>query len=131
MKSKLGDYQGALDDANEAIRAVLDGDVNYVKALLRKADALKKQEKFSDAFEAYFLCWTRLPGDANIANELNECVEKSERPNKKSFKAIAGPSMFRYERIQRFDSKSRVSARRFSREVVRSVQTNCSRRTRP
>ena len=24
------------------------------------------------------------------------------------------------------DSKSRVSARRFSREVVRSVQTNCS-----
>lgn len=91
MKSKLGDYQGALDDANEAIRAVLDGDVNYVKALLRKADALKKQEKFSDAFEAYFLCWTRLPGDANIANELNECVEKSERPNKKSFKAIAGP----------------------------------------
>ena len=83
MKSKLGDYQGALDDANEAIRAVLDGDVNYVKALLRKADALKKQENFSDAFEAYFLCWTRLPGDANIANELNECVEKSERPNKK------------------------------------------------
>ena len=126
MKSKLGDYQGALDDANEAIRAVLDGDVNYVKALLRKADALKKQEKFSDAFEAYFLCWTRLPGDANIANELNECVEKSERPNKKKLQSNRrAESMFRYERIQRFDSKSRVSARRFSREVVRSVQTNC------
>jgi thioredoxin 1 len=91
MKSKLGDFQGALEDANKAIGAVLDGDVNYVKAILRKADAMKKLEKYDDAFEAYFLCWTRLPGDANIANELNECIEKSKRPNKKSFKAVAGP----------------------------------------
>jgi|TARA_B100000530_G_scaffold203049_1_gene129598 thioredoxin 1 len=92
MKSKLGDFQGALDDANEAMRAVLDGDVCYVKAILRKADALKKLKKFDDAFEAYFVCWTRLPGDANIAKELNECVEKSQtKRSEKDFKAIAGP----------------------------------------
>ena len=36
------------------------------------------------------MCWTRLPGDANIAKELNECVEKSQtKRSEKDFKAIA------------------------------------------
>ena len=86
MKSKLGDFQGALDDANEAMRAVLDGDVCYVKAILRKADALKKLKKFDDAFEAYFVCWTRLQAMQTLPG-LNECVEKSQtKRSEKDFK---------------------------------------------
>jgi thioredoxin 1 len=103
MKSKLKDLQGALEDSKEAIAGVVDGEVNYVKAILRKADALKKLGLFEEAFESYFLCWTRLPGDENVANELNECVERTERKNKDNFKAVAGPractSMREYEAL--------------------------------
>ena len=54
-----------------------------------------------------------------VRREIGKTEQKNLQSNRRA------ESMFRYERIQRFDSKSRVSARRFSREVVRSVQTNC------
>ena len=63
---------------------MLGSGVYYVQAILRKADALKELKRFDDAFEVYFVL-TGLPGDTNIAKELNECVEKSQTKVGKRF----------------------------------------------
>jgi thioredoxin len=66
--SALGDHKNALSDCE----AVLFTDPEYTKAALRRAHALRDLGRRDDAEVAFAELRLKLPGDANVANALNE-----------------------------------------------------------
>lgn len=66
--SALGDHKSALSDCE----AVLFTDPEYTKAALRRAHALRDLGRRDDAEVAFAELRLKLPGDANVANALNE-----------------------------------------------------------
>jgi thioredoxin len=66
--SALGDHKSALSDCE----AVLLTDPEYTKAALRRAHALRDLGRRDDAEAAFAELRLKLPGDANVANALNE-----------------------------------------------------------
>jgi thioredoxin len=66
--SALGDHKSALSDCE----AVLLNDPEYTKAALRRAHALRDLGRRDDAEVAFAELRLKLPGDANVANALNE-----------------------------------------------------------
>ena len=66
--SALGDHKSALEDCE----AVLFHDPEYTKAALRRAHALRDLGRRDDAEAAFAELRLKLPGDANVANALNE-----------------------------------------------------------
>ncbi|XP_031503903.1 TPR repeat-containing thioredoxin TTL1-like isoform X1 [Nymphaea colorata] len=65
-RSKLGQWERAIDDCNNALRI----QPNYTKALLRRAASNSKLERWSDAVHDYEILRKDLPDDNEVAEGL-------------------------------------------------------------
>ncbi|KAH7685834.1 TPR repeat-containing protein [Dioscorea alata] len=65
-RSKLGQWEKSIEDCNEALKI----QVNYTKALLRRAASYAKLERWADSVRDYEVLSKELPGDKEVAEAL-------------------------------------------------------------
>jgi len=85
----LGDYQKAIEDANECINL----DAKWAKGYYRKGNALSCLSRYEDALDALTKGNQLDPKDAGIKDKLNEVKQKVEENKKKAEKMNATPAV--------------------------------------
>lgn len=79
-ESAAGAHEKALADADEALKR----DGSFVKAKMRRANALAALTRFAEADAAFTELHDALPGDASIAASLNACRSALNKPTVKA-----------------------------------------------